>query len=203
MTSDVVPAAGGGPSSSTGAALRPRAPRFAADFAAPRAGALAAAPALFFAAVAGRLVALFLAAIGLSVRSGNPRPGRQDRRIRRPPSSSGDRRARCGRRTAASRARSPARAPRGRALRHRRARAGGPRHPERSAHAHVVRERVSSCLLLYRRRVGPSEAPTSIIVTRSTPVRVRGSAPAYPRSGANAALGRHSVAARPTIIALR
>src|SRR5688572_16748996 len=202
MTSDVVTAAGGGPSSSTGAVLRPRAPRLAADFAAPRAGALAAAPALFFAA-AGRLVALFLAAIGLSVRSGNPRPGRQDRRVRRPPSSSGDRRARCGRRTAASRARSPARARRGRALRHRRARAAGPRHPERSAHAHVVRERVSSCLLVYRRRVGPSEAPTSIIVTRSTPVRVRGSAPAYPRSGANAALRRHSVAAKPTIIALR
>src|SRR5678815_240975 len=100
MTSEVVPAAGGGPSSSTGAALRPRAPRLAAVFAAPRLGALAAVPALF--AADARLVVVFLAAIGLSVRSVNPRRGRQDRRIRRPPSSSGDRPARCGRRTAAS-----------------------------------------------------------------------------------------------------
>src|SRR6476646_7513951 len=73
ITSEVVPAAGGGPSSSSGAALRPRAAVFLAVFAAPLPVVFAAAPAVFFAADVARLDPDFLAAIGLSVRSGNPR----------------------------------------------------------------------------------------------------------------------------------
>src|SRR5687767_8750973 len=73
MTSEVVPAAGGGPSSSTGTALRPRAPpRLAVVFAAPRT-VLAAEPAPFLAADV-RLVGDFLAAMvsvnGLGIRGG-------------------------------------------------------------------------------------------------------------------------------------
>src|SRR5688572_1199613 len=201
MTSEVVPAAGGGPSSSTGTALRPRVPpRLAVVFAAPRA-VLAAEPAPFLAAVV-RLVGDFLAAMGLSERSGNPRGGWPDRRIRRPPSSHADRRARCGRRTAASRARSRARAPRDRALRHRRARADGPRLQGRIALARADPERVSSCLLVGRRRVGPSGAPAGIIVTRSTPVGGRKfSRPRF--AGADPAAPRRAAAAEVSIIALR
>src|SRR5215210_3872131 len=90
MTSDVVPAAGGGPSSSSGAAFRPRPAVFFATVV-----FFAAVPVVFFAVT--RFVVVFLAAMSLSEQSGNPRR-RLDHRIRRPPSSNGDRPARCGRR---------------------------------------------------------------------------------------------------------
>src|SRR5687768_16377609 len=202
MTSEVVPAAGGGPSSSTGTALRPRAPpRLAVVFAAPRT-VLAAEPAPFLAADV-RLVGDFLAAMGLSERSGNPRGGWPDRRIRRPPSSHADRRARCGRRTAASRARSRARAPRDRALRHRRAPADGPRRQGRIALARADPERVSSCLLVSRRRVGPSGAPTSIIVARSAPADGWKFFPSRPSPGPSQSQPRAATAVGVSIIALR